>query len=280
MNRLSLHFSTLALALSPLVVHAAGGAFEINQDCIAAGCFAGDPAGYPVTITQPGSYILTSDLAPSGNAFLETIIVSAAPVDIDLNGHTIEGGATCSGTPVNSTCTGFTGYSGIKMGNNGNTAIFHVHNGRIHGFKLAGINITDFATGTLLDHLVISENAFGISATGVTGTETVHIRDVDVSRNSTSGITLQGSTLHWGVVENSTVIGNGGYGMQIGNAVVTGSTINDNLFAGINCSGKCAFGQDKLRNNASQGLQWAVSGSEVNMGGNFGSAHVSPFTCP
>jgi hypothetical protein len=61
--------------LSPLVLgcalllsissRAADGVIEINQSCVAGGCFAGDTAGFPVTISQPGSYRLTSNLSPT-----------------------------------------------------------------------------------------------------------------------------------------------------------------------------------------------------------------------
>jgi hypothetical protein len=44
---------------------ASDGVLEINHSCATAagGCFPGDTAGYPVQITQPGSYRLTSNLA-------------------------------------------------------------------------------------------------------------------------------------------------------------------------------------------------------------------------
>ena len=44
-----------ALALLPFAASASPGALEINQDCANAGCFAGDTAGYPGSISQPGS---------------------------------------------------------------------------------------------------------------------------------------------------------------------------------------------------------------------------------
>ena len=46
----------LLLLLSALAAHADQGSLEINQLCVASGCFAGDSPGFPVEITQPGSY--------------------------------------------------------------------------------------------------------------------------------------------------------------------------------------------------------------------------------
>ena len=37
------------------ICHAGDGAYEINQACVDTGCFPGDAAGLPVTITTPGT---------------------------------------------------------------------------------------------------------------------------------------------------------------------------------------------------------------------------------
>jgi hypothetical protein len=50
-------FAPTALALD--------GAFEVNQTCALAGCFPGDAPGFPVSLPDPGHYVLTSDLATS-----------------------------------------------------------------------------------------------------------------------------------------------------------------------------------------------------------------------
>ena len=93
------------LLLAPLLAHAADGVYEINQDCAVVGCFAGDTPGFPVTISQPGRYVLTSNLVASGAvSSVQMIDGGASFVDLDLNGFTLEGGQTCTGTPV-ATCT-------------------------------------------------------------------------------------------------------------------------------------------------------------------------------
>ena len=72
---------SLALATSAI---ASDGVLEINQTCAGqTGCFAGDAAGFPVTISASGSYRLTSNLTvPNENT--EGIVVSANDVGIDL----------------------------------------------------------------------------------------------------------------------------------------------------------------------------------------------------
>lgn len=254
MNRIqSSRWSILALVLAPLAACAAGGAFEINQDCIAVGCFAGDAPGYPVTITHPGSYILTSDLAPAGNQVVNTIMVDSTPVDIDLNGHTIEGGGTCTGTPVTN-CSGSTGAVGIFIGNLGNPGVFHVHNGRVHGFSASpGIAALYVSTGSLFEHLTLSENDTGIYIVGSTANDTAHIRDVQLVRNGSLALSAQNAPTRYRVfVEDSTVTGNGNGGLYLGpGSVITGSRFTDNALAGLDCSGfSCALGQNSFQGNA------------------------------
>jgi len=284
MNRIQVsRWATLALALAPLVASAAGGAVEINQDCIAVGCFAGDDPGYPVTITHPGSYILTSDLAPPGSIFAHTIDVTAARVDIDLNGHTIEGGATCTGTPVTN-CSGSAGNCAICLSNGGNPGVFQVHNGRIHGFGV-GIQALDLATGSLFEHLTVSENNIGIFTNGSTVNDITHFRDVHLVRNVNAGVeTNSGTTRYRVFVEDSTATGNGGNGLNLGaGSVVTGSRFTNNGLAGVDCVGfACALGQNSFQgNNGGAGNQFQV-GAQGPLSANDDMGHnlCLDHTCP
>ena len=150
----------LVLAIAPLLAQANPGALEINQDCVAVGCFAGDDPGYPVTISASGSYILTSDLAPPGNTQYERDPGRGfSVVDINLNGHTIDGGGTCTGTPV-TTCTGFAGSRGLNFSNNGNPGVYHLHDGTVRGFS-GGVALLFFSAGdgTVIEHLTVTQKA-------------------------------------------------------------------------------------------------------------------------
>lgn len=85
MRRLAL--SILAFALAGPAA-ASDGVLEINHACASqTGCFAGDVAGYPVTITGSGSYQLTGHLSSASGP---AISITASPVSIELNGFTIE----------------------------------------------------------------------------------------------------------------------------------------------------------------------------------------------
>src|SRR5262245_32443399 len=72
---------TFALPGSALAVD---GVLEINQTCATqTGCFPGDTAGFPVTISVPGSYRLTGSLLPSSNP--SCIVITSSDVTLDLN---------------------------------------------------------------------------------------------------------------------------------------------------------------------------------------------------
>jgi hypothetical protein len=116
MARLGAVLLVLALSSHPEPARATDGALEINQACAtsASGCLPGDAAGFPVTITQPGSYRLTSNLKLL--TATETAIQSqASQVTIDLNGFSIEGVTLCTGTPI-SNCSPIGAGSGLIGG--------------------------------------------------------------------------------------------------------------------------------------------------------------------
>ena len=106
MLRRDLSFLAFAFATSvaTMPARAADGEVEINQACVAAGCFAGDAPGFPVTITQSGSYRLTSNLSPTTAQI--GIDVTANDVAIDLSSFTIKSTNVCAGPPGSaSVCT-------------------------------------------------------------------------------------------------------------------------------------------------------------------------------
>ena len=81
-------FDLSRLALFALFLFVADPAFavngvaEINQTSVNAG------GGFPVTISQPGSYVLTSDLVvPDANT--TGVSIQTADVTLDMNGFSI-----------------------------------------------------------------------------------------------------------------------------------------------------------------------------------------------
>jgi hypothetical protein len=83
--------TALAGALPALAVD---GVLEINQaKALAGDVTAGDAPGFPVTLSQPGSYRLTSNLAGDGGdgGAAAVIQITTSSVSLDLNGFEIAG---------------------------------------------------------------------------------------------------------------------------------------------------------------------------------------------
>jgi len=123
------------LTLAAATMHASDGVIEINQACAdtpGTGCMAGDAAGFPVTIMQPGSYRLTGDLSvPAATSGMR---VEADRVAIDLNGFAISGPFTCGLPCISGSGTGVE--SAPLLGNR-----VTLSNGTISGFGLDGVNL-------------------------------------------------------------------------------------------------------------------------------------------
>lgn len=148
--RMILYF--IALAFFAGAVHASDGVFEINGDCAAVGgCFAGDSSGYPVTITEPGSYRLTGNLTT--NSVDTTLIsVSVDNVTIDLNGFSLIGPVTCSGSP--NVCSSSGSGDGISVSSREfSVSIF---NGTVHGMGDTGIIL---GSSSIIENVKTIENA-------------------------------------------------------------------------------------------------------------------------
>ncbi|HEV8628940.1 MAG TPA: hypothetical protein VGV61_01385 [Thermoanaerobaculia bacterium] len=116
------------------------GRVPIDQVCVAFGCFPGDAPGWPVEITQPGAYVLTSNLDVTGQPSPENVtavVVSVSGVDLDLGGFALHGPASCvDDWPV--TCQPASG-SGDGVRVTASATALHVHDGNITGFGGNGV---------------------------------------------------------------------------------------------------------------------------------------------
>lgn len=116
-----------------------------NDDLIIS---TGDNPGFPLEISTPGSYILTSNLQVSGGN-TTGVAISASGVTLGLNGFTLQGSTTCSGNPV--TGCSDTG-SGIGIDARGGNVI---RNGSVVGFRQYGI---DAGSANRLQNLRVEQN--------------------------------------------------------------------------------------------------------------------------
>jgi len=200
--------------LTPLSAQAVDGVIEINADCAAFGCFSGDSPGYPVTIPFPGSFRLTSDLTTTSvNTTL--IVVSSDPVSIDLNGFSLVGPVTCSGSSL--TCSGSGTGDGIDANNDDDVVI---RNGTIRGMGDNGIRV---CRGARLENLTVAENGdIGIEAL----CPGARLTNLVVRENGDDGVALG---LGSSYLTDSTVFNNGDrgvFGGFCGNVLMSGNVSN------------------------------------------------------
>ena len=217
-------FSGLScLGLAVTVAHASDGVFEINADCATVGgCFEGDSSGYPVTITNAGSYRLTGNLA-TGNVNQTLIEVNASEVSIDLNGFSLIGPVTCSGNP--NVCSSSGTGRGITIFSSSNSV--SVFNGTVRGMGETGILL---GKNAIVENVKLIENGFSglvLSGSGSTGVA----KNIIAQRNGNHGISSSGANLF---VMDSTLTLNTARGQWFGRC--------SNIFSANNGQDTICFG--------------------------------------
>lgn len=186
----------------------AAGVIMIDQaKAEAGGVTAGDAPGFPVTISQPGSYRLMGNLTV-GDPAVSAVVIASPNVTLDLNGFVIKGPVTCTGQAVWITCSSDSIGGGAARG---------------HGvlIDLPGI-----------DHLpvaVAGGTVTGFAGHGVVSAAGNYMADVHRMRIGANGL---GGVSFATAVTESVVFRNGGAGL----ANVTramGNTITANRGAGM-----------------------------------------------
>jgi hypothetical protein len=236
---------------------AVDGVLEINQACaVNTGCFAGDAAGFPVEISQAGSYRLTGNLNVS-SANVTAIEITARDITLDMNGFAIIGPASGSGTG-----------NGIHGDISPSTANVTVTNGVVRGMGNDGINLR--GAGARVEGVQAISNANDGIAVGITGTVTACSATLngDIGIRASNNSVVTGNTARFNGSESafgsgisagngSTVLGNSsssnqGEGIVAGpGCTVTNNAVVENTEDGIRCSngacsvvGNTAFGND------------------------------------
>jgi len=196
------HSSILAfLAFCGMLAAAPAGAADgeilITQaKALAGNVTPGDAVGFPVTLSESGSYKLAGNLTPGPNKI--GIVVAAPDVTIDLNGFKLSAGP--AGGANNST-------HGIA----GQGDRLTVKNGTIGAFRISGINAASRDHLIVENMRIINGGYYGIYSTGGNNTR---IQNSTVASNGNTGIVC-GLSCH---IEGSIVSGNGRYGIHIASA--------------------------------------------------------------
>jgi len=171
---------------------------------------------FPITINEPGSYVLTSNLMVS-TANVKAIKINTDNVTLDLNGHSIfHGIGPGAGT----------GY-GIYAQNKFNITI---KNGLVRGFY-NGIRLynDDYHKGA--GHRIEGIQASNNSSDGIYANYST-VTNCTANRNDGHGIYASYST-----VTNCTANYNDGYGIYAPGSTVTNCTANENRDYGIYAPG-------------------------------------------
>jgi hypothetical protein len=202
------------------------GVLEINQVCaIGPGCFAGDAAGFPVTITNRGSYRLTSNLTVA-NANTTAISVQQEFVTVDLGGFHIRGVTDCTPDPV--VCTPLGTGSGVAVDTSARFGV-HVRNGTVSRMGASGVVVGGEG---VVEQIVAEENG-GIGIVG--GNPAVFLSHA--------------------LVRNNVAHFNGSHGIQTGEgAVVTGNSATRNAADGINCDFSSTVSGNSASRNGEDGI--------------------------
>ena len=206
----------------------------------------GDAPGFPVTISEPGSYRLQSNLVVK-EASVTVIEITANDVTIDLAGFSIVGPNTCAGTPVECTVSG--GGIGVKAVADAGPSPENVRvmNGTVRGMGGHGIRLIGNGTvvervhavsnggpgivvgqGTIIDSVAML-NGSGAAVVGliVRGT---------VAMNNVFGIFIRPG----GVATGNSAIANAATGLSVQcPAVVVGNSTSNNG-TNVQLTGVCA----------------------------------------
>ncbi len=191
-------------------VNAQDGVLEINQLCVETGCFQGDDPGFPVKVTNSGSYRLTSNITVNS---ANTTAIEAINLDsftLDLNGFQISGVTECSGGIVECTNTG----NGLGIHVTASKSVV-IKNGTIVGLGASAISGNVFGPFTI-ENMIIQKNG-GDAINAPSGAV---VRNCDIHINGGNGFTSSSVT---SLITGSRFINNGGMG-------VTGGACGGNVF--------------------------------------------------
>jgi hypothetical protein len=268
----------LALGAATQAALAADGVLEINADCVAVGCFAGDvPNDGTVQITASGRYRLTSNLDSVYIAFGP----AALDVDLDLHGFVMDGGARCTAAPgLVPVCTSGAFSTAIVMPAlaAGSYYKVRIHDGAIRGY-MGSINMNSIGSGSEIDNLTVTDNPTNGPAVAVDRAEpgaVIVVSNSRFERNHADALRAgvgPNSVEFKFVVRDSVFAGNGNIGLAAWTgSVVTDSRFFDNASWGFYCVGG-ALAASPIGRNAFLGNRPGTPNQEYlcavrDMGGN------------
>jgi hypothetical protein len=259
-------------------VYGVDGVVLIDQKrAMQGGVSSEDAPGFPVTISQPGSYRLSGNLTVP-DASTTGIEITANHVTLDLNGFAIIGPNVCTGSPV--TCTFSGGGVGIHAGSFQVGIVapdgVRVVNGSVRGMGFHGVRL--MGSGTVVEGVTTENNggpgivvgtgsvidSSAISNGGTTGIIALNVRGSIASENRGIGIFVRpggvasgnsssqnggdGITTTKGTLRGNSATLNKGFGMSVTcPASVVGNVALDNTLGNLRLLGAGCVGTDNVQ---------------------------------
>ena len=234
-----------AIAALSNVLYAVDGVVLIDPSRVRNGNITpGDVPGFPVTISQAGSYRLAGNLAVADTQ-TTAIEITADNVTLDLNGFSISGPNACTANPTRCTLSGQG--VGIHAGSFSPGIVapngVRVMNGTVRGMGFHGVRL--MGEGTAVERVHTTDNGgpgivvgngsvIDCSAVlnGGAGIIGWIVRDSISANNSSIGIFIRPG----GVATGNTAYSNGSDGISMTNGTVNGNTANNNIGFGISAT--------------------------------------------
>jgi hypothetical protein len=203
---------------------------------LAGGVTTGDAPGFPVYLSQPGSYLLVGNLEVSDAEIGGIqIAVTDGAITLDLNGFQIRGPVKCEGEGAALRCKPAGGGVGIEDNWHGGHTI---KNGQVRGFAGGGLRLRE---DTRVEGLVVIGN-------GGTG---LYVRSNGVllgnvaARNGGDGIQAERAT-----VRANALRANRGHGLRLEGGLADGNVASGNGGRGIEMTAGSGFRGNVVEGNA------------------------------
>lgn len=246
---------------SLLTLAAVGAQAQTTLDqnkALAGGAIPGDAPGFPVTISQPGSYKLTGNLTVPANT--TAIDITVPGVTLDLNGFSIMGPMKCVMGGVGKTmCTSVQNNFGTPLVQAVDGSI--LRNGVVQGSTGMGIKL--IGMGHLVEGVTIMSTAGAAILRTDMGAAPTTLKSVRIMGSMFDGV--QGQYLQ---IEDSLIHGVNHVAVHTGGAYV--NFISNSMVSDV---GNFALGSVLTRNTAYMNVVNGVGGKSL--GGN--TADGNPF---
>jgi hypothetical protein len=248
------------------------GVVLIDQPAAVAGNVTpGDAAGFPVTLSHPGSYRLAGNLVvPDANT--TAIVITSDDVTLDLNGFSIRGPVDCSAGFPCANIGAQQGY-GVLAGTDGPSKGYYritIRNGTIHGMGADAVHV--LGDSVRVEDLHVSDNGFSgivVRSPGVVANAETNfiVRRNNVQRNGGYGIKTYAGAITDNVITESRTVG---ISVQVGAGLVARNLVSGSGEWGLGLTPTVSYFGNTLVNNVTP----VVGG--VNVGQNL----CNTATCP